>query len=134
MSVTRISVVLVGLASVVASGACSGGNSPMAPSPAASMSATAAATPPLSADPAVAAMAEARGVIKEIDAARKVFALQMRRGVTRVRLGERTEIILLESRRPVPFSHLAKGMHVAVRGAETGGVLHARLIAILPGR
>ena len=129
----RISVVLVGLAIVFVSGACSGSDHPMAPSPMASMSAT-AATPPLSADPAAAAMAEVRGVIKEIDAARKVFALQLRRGVTRVRLGERTEIILLESRRPVPFSHLAKGMHVAVRGAQTGGVLNARWIAILPGR
>ena len=133
MSVTRIFVVLAGLAIVVASGACSGSNNPMGPAPTASMSAT-PATPPVSADPAVAAMAEVRGVVREIDARRKVFALQVPRGVTRVRLAERTEIILLESRRPVPFSYLATGMHVAVRGAQTGGVLNARWIAILPGR
>ena len=133
MRVTRVFVVLVGLAIVVASGACSGSNSPMAPSQMASMSA-APATSPLPADSAMAAMAEVRGVITEIDARRKVFALQMPRGVMRVRLAERTEIILAESRRPVPFSHLSKGMHVAVRGAQTGGVLNARWIAILPGR
>lgn len=133
MSVARAFVVLVGLVIVVASGACSGSNSPMAPSQMASMPA-ASVTSPLPADPAVAAMAEVRGVIKEIDGGRKVFALQVSRGVTRVRVTERTEIILLESRRPVPFSRLAKGMRVAVRGAETGGVLQARWVAILPGR
>lgn len=133
MSVTRVFVVLVGMAIVGASGACSGGHSPMAPSQMASMQA-ASATSPLPADPAVAAMAEVRGVIKEIDAGRKVFALQVSRGVTRVRVADRTEIILMDTRRPVPFSRLAKGMRVAVRGAESGGVLQARWVAILPGR
>lgn len=77
-------------------------------------------------------MVEVRGVIKDIDAARMVFALQTPRGVKRVRVVERTEIILLESRQPVRFSHLAKGMNVAVRGVGAAGILHARWIAIRP--
>jgi len=79
-------------------------------------------------------MNEVRGVIKRIDAASMVLALQLPSGAARVRAADRTEIIVLETRAPVPFSALTKGMRVGVRGVEEAGILHARRIVILPGR
>ena len=147
MNVTRIRLVLVGLAIVVACGACASSTSPSAPSAAPSTSAMSAA--PLSSgggengtvagaslggDAARPAMTQVRGVIGRIDAARMVFALRLPSGTTRVRAADRTEIIILETRAPVPFSALTKGMRVGVRGVEEAGILHARRIVILPGR
>jgi hypothetical protein len=151
MNVTRIRLGLVGLAIVVACGACDSGASPSAPSAAPSTSAI-AATPlssgasayptaagadlgaGLGGDAARPAMTDVRGVIGRIDAASMGFALQLPSGAARVRAADRTEIIILGTRAPVPFSALTKGMRVGVRGVKESGILHARRIVILPDR
>jgi hypothetical protein len=147
MDITRIRLVLVGLAIVVMCGACASSTSPSAPSVASSTSA-ASATPlssgggaigtaagaGLGGDAARPAMTDVRGVIGRIDAASMVFALQLPSGAARVRAADRTEIIILETRAPVPFSALTKGMRVGVRGVKESGILHARRIIVLPDR